>query len=193
MSDTESLDIDPEERKETLMTQTQDRATKSGAPKNRWRRILLGTMLGGIGLGVFSRMAVGWAGGGGPHGRWRHGDPAEMREHMEERLQRLLDEVDATAEQETRILAIAGQAFDEIEPYRTERDAAHKRAREILTQATVDRTALETLRAAQVQNFEVVSKRFTQALADIADVLTPEQRTTLANHLARRRHRHGPL
>lgn len=174
------------------MSQAQNTSKQAGMPKNRWRRVLLGTMLGGIGLGVFARMAAGWH-GGGPHGRWHGADPAEMREHMQERLERLLDEVDATDEQEARIRAIAAQAFDDIEPYRTQRETVRKRAQEILTQATVDRSALEALRAEQVQNFEAVSRRFTQALADVADVLTAEQRTELAKHLSKRRRHRGPF
>ncbi len=44
---------------------------------------------------------------------------------------------------------------------------------------------LEALRANQLQLAEQASKRFTQALADIADVLTPEQRKQLAERMGR--------
>jgi Spy/CpxP family protein refolding chaperone len=48
-----------------------------------------------------------------------------------------------------------------------------------LTQPTVDRQTLEQLRQAELQLAEAASTRIVQALADVADVLTPEQRVQL--------------
>src|SRR6266478_5825887 len=50
---------------------------------------------------------------------------------------------------------------------------------ELLSHDPVDRAALEALRADQLKLAEQASRRFTQALADVADVLTPEQRKAL--------------
>ena len=56
-------------------------------------------------------------------------------------------------------------------------------ALETLTQPTIDRTALEGARVAHLQLADQASKRFTQLIADVGDVLTPAQRTQLAAHL----------
>ena len=62
---------------------------------------------------------------------------------------------------------------------------ARRQAVALLSQESIDRAALETLRAGQLQLAEQASKRFTQALADVADVLTPDQRKQLAERIGR--------
>ena len=62
---------------------------------------------------------------------------------------------------------------------------ARRQAVELLSHDTVDRAALEALRADQLKLAEQASRRFTQALADVADVLTPEQRKALAERIGR--------
>jgi len=61
----------------------------------------------------------------------------------------------------------------------------------LLSQPSIDRAAIEALRANQLQLAEQASKRFTQALADVADVLTPEQRKQLAERMRRWRGHRG--
>ena len=62
---------------------------------------------------------------------------------------------------------------------------ARRQAVELLSRESVDRAALETLRADQLRLADQASMRFTQALADVADVLTPEQRKQLAERIGR--------
>ena len=57
-----------------------------------------------------------------------------------------------------------------------------------LTQPSVDRGSLEDLRRAELQLAEGASQRIVTALADIADVLTPEQRAELVKMAQRWRH-----
>jgi Spy/CpxP family protein refolding chaperone len=102
-------------------------------------------------------------------------------------------EVDATPEQQQKLAAIAKQAARDLAPMREEARATRKQAIELLSAPKVDRAAIEKLRAAKLQHADAASRRVTQALADAAEVLTPEQRTKLAEHAARmghRRHRH---
>jgi Spy/CpxP family protein refolding chaperone len=71
----------------------------------------------------------------------------------------------------------------------------HRQARrsvmDLLAKPNVDRAAIEAIRAQEIQSADAMSKRFVQALADVAEVLTPEQRAQLAEKMKQRReHRH---
>jgi Spy/CpxP family protein refolding chaperone len=59
---------------------------------------------------------------------------------------------------------------------------------ERLTQPSVDRVTLEQIRRAELALAESASTRIVRALADAAEVLTPEQRTALVR-LAEQFHR----
>jgi Spy/CpxP family protein refolding chaperone len=59
---------------------------------------------------------------------------------------------------------------------REKAQTARARAAELLIQPKVDRAAIEAFRAEQMATAEAASKRFAQAVGDIAEVLTPEQR-----------------
>ena len=61
----------------------------------------------------------------------------------------------------------------------------------LLTQPTVDRSAIEALRAEQLSLADAASKRFAQALGDAAEVLTPEQRRKIDDRLTELRERRG--
>jgi periplasmic protein CpxP/Spy len=62
---------------------------------------------------------------------------------------------------------------------------ARRQAVELLSRESVDRAALEALRVDQFKLVEQASMRLTQALADVADILTPEQRKQLAERIGR--------
>jgi periplasmic protein CpxP/Spy len=53
-----------------------------------------------------------------------------------------------------------------------------------LTAPTIDRSAIERLRAEKIGLAETASKRIAQGLADAAEVLSPEQRRKVADWLA---------
>jgi Spy/CpxP family protein refolding chaperone len=57
---------------------------------------------------------------------------------------------------------------------------------ELLSAPTIDRAAIERLRAEQMQATDAVSKRMSQAFADAAEVLTPEQRKKVAERMQKR-------
>jgi Spy/CpxP family protein refolding chaperone len=70
---------------------------------------------------------------------------------------------------------------------------ARQQAIDLMGAETVDRAAIENLRAEQFALMDASSKRLTQALADAADVLTVAQRKKLAERAQRFGHRfhHG--
>ena len=76
----------------------------------------------------------------------------------------------------------------DLRPMHAQFRQAHARAHELLMAPTIDRAALEQLRAAQMQQMDVISRRILAAVEDAADVLTPEQRAKFAQHLRSRMH-----
>jgi len=153
-----------------------------------FKRAAIATLIGGIAAGIgFKAYAQG--GGCGWH---RAGfaagpiDPAAMEEHLDRMLKHLYVEIDASDAQKQKLEPIVKQAAKDLLPLRDKARDARKRAVELLTADAIDRNAFEALRAEQLQLAEQASRRFTQALADIAEVLTPAQRKQIAERVARR-------
>ena len=71
-------------------------------------------------------------------------------------------------------------------PLRERARAARQRGIDLLAGDRVDRGALEALRGEQIGLADQASRRLSQALADAAEVLTPEQRKNIAQRLQRR-------
>jgi Spy/CpxP family protein refolding chaperone len=115
--------------------------------------------------------------------QWRHGGmfggpltPAQIDEHIDRATKHLAIELDATEEQRAKIANIAKAAVADLRPLREKAMDARSQAIALLTAPTIDRTAIERFRAEHIGLAETASKRIAQALADAADVLTPEQR-----------------
>lgn len=138
--------------------------------------------MGALGFGAFA------------HGRGGRGpmDPAMMEERLDRMLQHLYVEIDATDAQKQKLDPIVKQAANELAPLREKARDARRRGMELLTADTIDRGAIERLRVEQMGAADAASKRFTQALADVAEVLTPEQRKKLAEHAGRMRGHRRP-
>lgn len=130
------------------------------------------------------------AGAAGTAYAHRRGGPAagELEpEHMERMLKHLYVEIDATEEQKQKLTPLVRQATGDLAPLRRQQREARRRGLELLSAPSIDRSALEAARVQQMQAADAASKRLTQALADAAEVLTPEQRRTVAERFARRR------
>jgi Spy/CpxP family protein refolding chaperone len=138
--------------------------------------------LGGIGL---------LAAGAQAHGRRRHGGPdgEESARRIERRIERLVKAVSATPQQKDRLVAIASAAQADLRPLREQQRASRLRGMQLLEATTIDRAALEQVRVAQMQAGDGRSRRMVQAMADAAEVLTPEQRAKAAERMQRRMER----
>lgn len=110
--------------------------------------------------------------------------PEQMQKHADRMIARLVP--DATPEQKQKLETIAKAAMADLKPLREKGRELHKEMVKLLSQPTIDRTALEQNRQARLQLDDQVSKRTTQAFADAAAVLTPAQRAKLPETLARR-------
>jgi protein CpxP len=149
-----------------------------------WAGVLLVGVLGG---GVLGGLFVGRVGGYLSWGcRWRGTHSVEaVHERAEFMTDWLLRRVEASEEQRQQVQSIIQTVVTDLAPvadaHRNNRHAWH----EALTQPTVDHHALEALRQADVQLVDTASTRLVGAIAEVARVLTPEQRAKLLDRVAR--------
>jgi Spy/CpxP family protein refolding chaperone len=131
-------------------------------------------------------------GGCGHRAAWStNASPEVMQRRLDAGVRWMLADVGATEKQQRRITEIAAAAMQELRPLRERHFAARRSAAELLAQPSIDRNALESLRAEQLALAEEASRRMVQALADAADVLTPEQRAQLATRMQEHRRWRG--
>jgi len=162
---------------------------KPGHRRHRGRR----WFKAGVALAVVGALAaagISYASNEGAcHGRFGmamhgHMDAASMSKHIDGFVNHVL--ADGTAEQKSKVSTILKAAATDLEPLHTQLHAGHEQAIKLLSQPSIDRDAVEKLRVSQLQLADQASKRITQAVEDAADVMTPEQRIKLAEHLKKR-------
>jgi Spy/CpxP family protein refolding chaperone len=141
--------------------------------------------LGGIGLNALAHGGRGY--GRGPI------DPARAEEHLDRMLKHLYVEIDATDAQKQKLEPIVKEAAKDLRPLREKAREARLKGVELLASEKLDRGAIEKARVESIRAADATSKRFTKALTDVAEVLTPEQRKTLAARMQRRGHRRGGM
>lgn len=152
-------------------------AQKSPCPRRTSHGRILG--LGVIGAAVLLTASLTWA---GPwFGRGHRHDPELARDHVDFMVGRALSRVDATDAQRDAIDAIVDRAFAEHAKMRGDREATRREVVEILTAETIDRSRLEALRAAKVEQMEAMSHKIVELVADAGDVLDASQRRELAD------------
>jgi Spy/CpxP family protein refolding chaperone len=133
------------------------------------------------GVGVTLAQGSGW----GPGGGWGHGGHG----FGEGRLERMLGSVDATADQEKKIWAIVDGARGEIRPIMRDFRDTRGQLATLLSAPTIDRAAVEKLRAERVAAIDQASRKVTDAMVNAAEALTPEQRAKLADEFKQRHDR----
>jgi len=140
----------------------------------------------GAAAGHFVPAAMGHGGGWHHRGHW-DGDmnAADMQRHLDRMVDHFARHADATPEQKAKIEAIAKAAATDLQPPHQQLHATHERALALFRQPTIDRGAVEALRAEQMARADAATKRLVQALTDVAEVLTPEQRAKMADHFGR--------
>ena len=123
---------------------------------------------------------------GGPGGHM-HGGPGMMGMPMQgHMLQHMLDNVNATPEQRAQITQITTAARTDMQGQWQAGRALHTQMMQLLTQPVVDANAVEALRQQALKQHDTLSKAMTQTMVQIANVLTPAQRSQLAANIAAR-------
>jgi Spy/CpxP family protein refolding chaperone len=177
-------------RKDTIMSKPEDMQAlvPSGRPRTRRRWAIAATVAAVA--GVLTISGIGYAKGDMDmsfgHGMHHHLTQEQMSQHIDKMVNHVL--ADATPDQRSKVDAIAQAALKDLYPLRQQHEAAHQQLVQLLTQTTIDRAALEQVRFNEMQLADQVSRRITQAVADAADVLPPEQRAKLAEHMRQRMH-----
>lgn len=114
----------------------------------------------------------------GPFGSAAHG-MSHDGSHLTQMAAHIKAAANATPEQGARIDALVAQATSDLKALHAQGAQFHEQLHAVLTQDTVDRGALENLRLAHMRVADQGSQRLVQLMADVADVLTPEQRRTV--------------
>ena len=160
---------------------------KKGGRRKFFGGLALGGLLGALtatSFNVWSQAQGGPEGGGHGRGCWGHKrmsamTPEERSARADFATQWVLSRVDATEEQKKRIQAIVQDAIKDLSQVRDQHMKNREAFMGALSQPTVDRAALQQIRQSEMQLAESASDRFVTAIADAADVLTPEQRGKL--------------
>jgi len=124
--------------------------------------------------------------GGGHHGRM-----SGNSEHHLEHIQAMLTKIGANAAQKAQIDGILKPALADMKAAHEAHYAAFKQFHEAMTAPSIDRARVESLRAEQMKSLDETSKRLVTAISDAAEVLTPEQRATLAKQIEEHHRGHG--
>jgi Spy/CpxP family protein refolding chaperone len=124
---------------------------------------------------------AGWSG----HKRRGFSDmsDADIEKRVTKMVRHLSIEIDANADQEKLITEVALATAKELKPVRDEFHAAGEKMADLLTAPTVDRAAIEGLRAERLAATDEVSKTVINAVAQVSEILTPQQREGLAKRL----------
>ena len=164
-------------------------AEKKARRKSRhgfWAGIVLGGLLGAVVAGGFlltgaQAVAAGKLMGGRGHFGHHTAPPSpEMaRERAGFAIDWVLSRVDASEDQREQIKAIVGNSIDDLFPLVDQHQINREAFVAEFSKPTLDRDALEQLRQNGLEMADQASTRLVSAVADAAEVLTPEQRNEL--------------
>jgi Spy/CpxP family protein refolding chaperone len=136
-----------------------------------------------VGLGFVA--LTGFGGGCGAH---RHGpgrDPAELAAFVTDRVDGVLDDVDATPEQRTRIHAVKDRLLAAGQKARGGHQEVHEALRAEWSAATPDAARLHALVDARAQELKAFAHEAVDAGVEVHGILTPEQREKVAKKIDR--------
>lgn len=162
-------------------------------PSGGRRRFLTGVVTGGLVASLLASGAGLYAyahprGGGWFRAGHRRFDAESVGERAAFATDWILHRIDASDAQRQQVLAVVQSAIEDLLPMRDQHHQHLQALHQALAQPTIDRNTLGEIRRAQLQLADRASERLVEAMADAAEVLTPEQRTKLAELATRWHH-----
>jgi Spy/CpxP family protein refolding chaperone len=146
---------------------------------------VLVAVLSSAALSVWAQGGPGGYGGPGMHGM--HGGGAMMGMPMQGRMvDRMLDSVNASAEQRAQVKQITERAGADMRVQHGSAQALREQGMKLFAQPVVDAAAVEALRQQMMQQHDQRSRQMVQTMLEVSRVLTPEQRKTLSERMAMR-------
>lgn len=106
--------------------------------------------------------------------------------HVGRGIDHMLDGLNATDAQRSQIRQIATAAAADLKAQREARRALREKGIQLLAAPSVDAGAAEALRQQMLAQHDQASQRMLQAMLDVANVLTPEQRAKLGERMKKR-------
>lgn len=103
------------------------------------------------------------------------------------RLERLLSTLHATDAQRTQIMSILTTARTDLRAQHEAGRALQQKMMDVFTAPSVDANAAESLREQMLTQHDQASRRMMQAMLDVSNVLSPEQRQQFGQMMAARR------
>lgn len=186
-------------------------ARQGVSTQRRVQWVMLGmlmTLLAALGMSAWAQtppgmdghpgMAHGGPGGMEHHGGMEHGGHHGMGpgmmfrgspEHIGRMIDHMLDGLHASDAQRGQIKQIAVQAAADLKAQAEAGRGLRQRGMQIFTAPNVDAAAAEQLRQQMLQQHDQMSRRVTQAMLDVARVLTPEQRAIIGQRMRDRQAR----
>lgn len=172
-------DQNPEQTRPAGNSET-DRHACRRRGRGRFRYIFVGFLIAIVGAGAFAVHKH--------RSAWHGGD--RFSNFVEHRLDKTLEELDATFDQKAKVKPVLRQASEDLRKVfldmRNNRDAYML----ALLSSKIDREKVEKLRAEQFAAMDQASQRVARAITDAAEVLTPMQRGRLATKIERRHRWH---
>ena len=127
---------------------------------------------------------------GGHHKGFADLSDADIEAQIERIVKHAAIEIDATQEQQENITALVTAVAKDMKPVHDRMRATGKEIHELLLANTIDRAALERLRAERLADAERISKDLVSTLADVAEILSLEQRKVLNERIEQFRSMH---
>ncbi len=161
------------------------------APSRRLWRFCIGATLAGF-VGVIGSYVAGCSRGISHHG-WHRGhglhdvsSPEEARERAQSAAKWMLRKFDATDDQKQRIQTIVDESVQQLYPLREKHHLHHAQLLDAVSQDPIDRAEIERLRKAEIAIADAASDWMVDAALDMFEVLTPEQRAEMVQHMRQR-------